>query len=92
MIGLCHTPTLHSNATVAMCMTCNNPIIFSHFDSCAANGRDRVIDVKNAKLEEIEEQAQRLRNASGRKVLKLKSRQVSSRPSIQGPWRPGVAL
>ncbi|CAI5462581.1 unnamed protein product [Closterium sp. Yama58-4] len=50
------------------------------------NGRERVVDVKNQEAETILIQALRLRNSTGRKVVKLKSRHESTRPSIQGMW------
>ncbi|CAI5980565.1 unnamed protein product [Closterium sp. NIES-64] len=52
------------------------------------NGRERVVDVKNQEAETILIQALRLRNSTGRKVVKLKSRHESTRPSIQGMWTP----
>ncbi|GJP32861.1 hypothetical protein CLOM_g17455 [Closterium sp. NIES-68] len=52
------------------------------------NGRERVVDVKNQEAETILIQALRLRNSTGRKVVKLKTRHESARPSIQGMWTP----
>eukprot|EP00475_Leptophrys_vorax_P042830 TRINITY_DN80710_c0_g1_i1.p1 TRINITY_DN80710_c0_g1~~TRINITY_DN80710_c0_g1_i1.p1 ORF type:complete len:131 (-),score=6.25 TRINITY_DN80710_c0_g1_i1:54-446(-) len=53
-----------------------------------ANGRERVVGVKNEDAETIMVQALRLRNSTGRKVVKLGKRQETNRPSIQGPWNP----
>lgn len=52
------------------------------------NGRDRVVDVKNQTAENILEAAARLRNSTGRKVVKLRHRHVTQQPSIQGTWTP----
>ncbi|XP_024386762.1 large ribosomal subunit protein mL43 [Physcomitrium patens] len=54
------------------------------------NKNDRVVDVKNKNAEEILTQAMRLRNSTGRKVVKLKTRHVTFNPSVQGSWSPEV--
>ncbi|KAJ0034534.1 hypothetical protein Pint_26122 [Pistacia integerrima] len=50
------------------------------------NHNERVVCVKNLTPEEILLQATRLRNALGRKVIKLKTRHVTKHPSVQGTW------
>ncbi|KAK9205768.1 hypothetical protein WN943_016038 [Citrus x changshan-huyou] len=52
----------------------------------AWNKNERVICVKNLTPEEIHLHATRLRNALGRKVVKLKTRHVTKHPSVQGTW------
>ncbi len=54
----------------------------------AVNGNERVVDVKNKPSEEIWTQVMRLRNSTGRKVVKLKTRHVTHSPSVQGTWTP----
>eukprot|EP00898_Chlorokybus_atmophyticus_P009083 jgi/Chlat1/9176/Chrsp97S08456 len=55
-------------------------------------GRERVVDVKNQSPDEILQHATLLRDSLGRKVLKLRSRQVTRQESIQGRWHPGISL
>lgn len=62
-----------------------HPHLVGHF----ANGSQKVIDLRNRGVEEVEEQAQRLRDSTGRKVKKLRSRQHTKNPSVQGTWSPG---
>lgn len=50
------------------------------------NHNDRVVCVKNMDPEEILLHATRLRNALGRKVIKLRTRHVTKHPSVQGTW------
>ncbi|XP_078155238.1 mitochondrial ribosomal protein L51/S25/CI-B8 family protein [Carex rostrata] len=50
------------------------------------NKNERVVCVKNLTPEEILLQATRLRNALGRKVIKLRTRHVTKHPSVQGTW------
>jgi len=50
------------------------------------NHSERVICVKNMKPEDILLHATRLRNALGRKVVKLRTRHVTKHPSVQGTW------
>lgn len=59
-------------------------IFFSTFN--AENKNDRVVCVKNLTPEEILLQATRLKNALGRKVIKLRTRHVTKHPSVQGTW------
>jgi len=54
----------------------------------AVNKNERVVDVKNQNAEDIMTQVMRLRNSTGRKVVKLKTRHVTFNPSIQGSWTP----
>lgn len=56
------------------------------FATCLGNKNERVICVKNLTPEEIHLHAARLRNALGRKVVKLKTRHVTKHPSVQGTW------
>lgn len=56
------------------------------FATCLGNKNERVICVKNLTPEEIHLHATRLRNALGRKVVKLKTRHVTKHPSVQGTW------
>uniref|UniRef100_A0A0D9XB89 Large ribosomal subunit protein mL43 n=1 Tax=Leersia perrieri TaxID=77586 RepID=A0A0D9XB89_9ORYZ len=50
------------------------------------NHNERVVCVRNFGPEDILLQATRLRNSLGRKVVKLRSRHVTKRPSVQGTW------
>ncbi|CAJ1968051.1 unnamed protein product [Sphenostylis stenocarpa] len=50
------------------------------------NKNQRVICVKNMDPEDIHLHATRLRNALGRKVVKLRTRHVTKHPSVQGTW------
>ncbi|XP_047162755.1 54S ribosomal protein L51, mitochondrial-like isoform X2 [Vigna umbellata] len=54
------------------------------------NKNQRVICVKNMDPEDILLHATRLRNALGRKVVKLRSRDVTKHPSVQGTWTTAV--
>ena len=45
-----------------------------------------MICVKNMDPEDIHLHATRLRNALGRKVVKLRTRHVTKHPSVQGTW------
>ncbi|XP_031264155.1 54S ribosomal protein L51, mitochondrial-like [Pistacia vera] len=57
-----------------------------HLKAIYRNHNERVVCVKNLTPEEILLQATRLRNALGRKVIKLKTRHVTKHPSVQGTW------
>ncbi|XP_031247742.1 54S ribosomal protein L51, mitochondrial-like [Pistacia vera] len=57
-----------------------------HLKAIYRNHNQRVVCVKNLTPEEILLQATRLRNALGRKVIKLKTRHVTKHPSVQGTW------
>ncbi|KAK3148045.1 hypothetical protein QOZ80_3BG0289910 [Eleusine coracana subsp. coracana] len=50
------------------------------------NHNERVVCVRNLPPEDILLQATRLRNSLGRKVVKLRTRHVTKRPSVQGTW------
>lgn len=52
----------------------------------AENKNQRVICVKNMTPEEILQYSTSLRNALGRKVVKLKTRHVTKHSSVQGTW------
>lgn len=54
------------------------------------NKNERVVCVKNMTPEDIFLHATRLRNALGRKVIKLKTRHVTKHPSVQGTWTTAV--
>lgn len=57
-----------------------------HLKGFYKNKNQRVICVKNMTPDDIQHHATRLRNALGRKVLKLKTRHVTKHPSVQGTW------
>ncbi|KAL9437153.1 hypothetical protein AB3S75_023071 [Citrus x aurantiifolia] len=57
-----------------------------HLKGLYRNKNERIICVKNLTPEEIHLHATRLRNALGRKVVKLKTRHVTKHPSVQGTW------
>jgi large subunit ribosomal protein L43 len=61
-----------------------------YFAKCTGNKNQRTICVKNMDPEEILLHATRLRNALGRKVVKLKTRHVTKHPSVQGTWTTDV--
>ncbi|XP_062171808.1 large ribosomal subunit protein mL43-like isoform X3 [Alnus glutinosa] len=61
-----------------------------YFAECTGNKNQRTICVKNMDPEEILLHATRLRNALGRKVVKLKTRHVTKHPSVQGTWTTDV--
>ncbi|RZC80021.1 hypothetical protein C5167_042594 [Papaver somniferum] len=52
------------------------------------NKNERVVCVRNLTPEDVLQHATRLRNALGRKVVKLKTRHVTKHPSVQGTWTP----
>ncbi|XP_068664053.1 large ribosomal subunit protein mL43 [Aristolochia californica] len=56
------------------------------------NKNQRVICVKNLTPEDIQLHATRLRNALGRKVVKLKTRHVTEHPSVQGTWTTDLKM
>ncbi|KAK8464999.1 hypothetical protein PHAVU_010G124900 [Phaseolus vulgaris] len=55
-----------------------------HLKGFYKNKNQRVICVKNMDPEDILLHATRLRNALGRKVVKLRTRHVTKHPSVQG--------
>ncbi|XP_020242151.1 54S ribosomal protein L51, mitochondrial isoform X1 [Asparagus officinalis] len=57
-----------------------------HLKGQYKNHNERVICVKNLEPEDILLHATRLRNALGRKVVKLRTRHVTKHPSVQGTW------
>ncbi|KAJ6814369.1 54S ribosomal protein L51, mitochondrial isoform X2 [Iris pallida] len=57
-----------------------------HLKGLYKNHNERVICVKNLTPEDILLHATRLRNALGRKVIKLRTRHVTKHPSVQGTW------
>ncbi|XP_062171799.1 large ribosomal subunit protein mL43-like isoform X2 [Alnus glutinosa] len=61
-----------------------------HLKGFYRNKNQRTICVKNMDPEEILLHATRLRNALGRKVVKLKTRHVTKHPSVQGTWTTDV--
>ncbi|KAF8670660.1 hypothetical protein HU200_050472 [Digitaria exilis] len=63
-----------------------------HYYSCAENHNERVVCVRNLPPEEILLQASRLRNSLGRKVVKLRTRHVTKRPSVQGTWTTDLKM
>ena len=48
--------------------------------------------MKNMDPEEVLLHATRLRNALGRKVVKLRTRHVTKHPSVQGTWTTDVTF
>ncbi|PKI33568.1 54S ribosomal protein L51, mitochondrial [Punica granatum] len=56
------------------------------------NKNERVVCVRNMDPEEVLLHATRLRNALGRKVVKLRTRHVTKHPSVQGTWTTGLEL
>ncbi|XP_040989624.1 54S ribosomal protein L51, mitochondrial-like [Juglans microcarpa x Juglans regia] len=63
-----------------------------HLKGFYRNKNERVICVKNMDPEDILLHATRLRNALGRKAVKLKTRHVTKHPSVQGTWTTVVKL
>jgi len=63
-----------------------------HLRGLYLNKNERVVDVKNQNAEDIMTQVMRLRNSTGRKVVKLKTRHVTFNPSIQGSWTPELKV
>ncbi|XP_039010706.1 54S ribosomal protein L51, mitochondrial-like [Hibiscus syriacus] len=61
-----------------------------HLKGFYKNKNERVVCVKNMTPEDILLHATRLRNALGRKVVKLKTRHVTKHPSVQGTWTTDV--
>ncbi|MED6155477.1 hypothetical protein PIB30_005682 [Stylosanthes scabra] len=57
-----------------------------HLKAFYKNKNERVICVKNMDPEDVLHHATRLRSALGRKVIKLRTRHVTKRPSVQGTW------
>ncbi|KAL3647332.1 hypothetical protein CASFOL_008300 [Castilleja foliolosa] len=56
------------------------------------NKNERVVCVKNLTPEEVLNCANRLRNSQGRKVVKLKTRNVTKHPSVQGTWNTALKI
>ncbi|CAN6297071.1 unnamed protein product, partial [Urochloa humidicola] len=56
------------------------------------NHNERVVCVRNLPPDEILLQATRLRNSLGRKVVKLRTRHVTKRPSVQGTWTTDLKM
>ncbi|KAF7824794.1 54S ribosomal protein L51, mitochondrial-like [Senna tora] len=61
-----------------------------HLKAFYKNRNQRVVCVKNMDPEDILLHATRLRNALGRKVVKLRTRHVTKHPSVQGTWTTDV--
>ncbi|KAJ8773736.1 hypothetical protein K2173_006386 [Erythroxylum novogranatense] len=57
-----------------------------HLKAFYRNKNERVVCIKNLSPEDILLHATRLRNAQGRKVVKLKTRHFTQHPSVQGTW------
>ncbi|CAN1166836.1 54S ribosomal protein L51, mitochondrial [Linum perenne] len=57
-----------------------------HLKAFYKNNNERVVCVRNMTPDEVLLHATRLRNALGRKVVKLKTRHVTKHPSVQGTW------
>ncbi|XP_042374655.1 54S ribosomal protein L51, mitochondrial-like [Zingiber officinale] len=57
-----------------------------HLKAFYKNHRERVVCVRNLTPEDVLLHATRLRNALGRKVVKLRTRHVTRQPSVQGTW------
>ncbi|KZV55272.1 hypothetical protein F511_06749 [Dorcoceras hygrometricum] len=56
------------------------------------NKNERVVCVKNMTPDEVLQCATRLRNSQGRKVVKLRTRHVTSNPSVQGTWTTSTSI
>ncbi|CAI9778210.1 unnamed protein product [Fraxinus pennsylvanica] len=56
------------------------------------NKNERVVCVKNMTPEDVHQCATRLRNALGRKVVKLKTKHVTKHPSVQGTWTTDLQM
>uniref|UniRef100_A0A803KTN1 Large ribosomal subunit protein mL43 n=1 Tax=Chenopodium quinoa TaxID=63459 RepID=A0A803KTN1_CHEQI len=63
-----------------------------HLKALYRNKNERVVCVKNMTPEDVLLHANRLRNALGRKVIKLKTRHVTKHPSVQGTWTTALKL
>ncbi|KNA06384.1 hypothetical protein SOVF_180990 [Spinacia oleracea] len=63
-----------------------------HLKAFYRNKNERVVCVKNMTQEDVLLHATRLRNALGRKVIKLKTRHVTKHPSVQGTWTTALKL
>lgn len=63
-----------------------------HLKAFYRNKNERVVCVKNMTPEDVLLHATRLRNALGRKVVKLKTRHVTKHPSVQGTWTTALKL
>ncbi|CAI0427596.1 unnamed protein product [Linum tenue] len=63
-----------------------------HLKAFYKNNNERVVCVRNMTPEEVLLHATRLRNALGRKVVKLKTRHVTKHPSVQGTWTTDVKM
>ncbi|KAJ4723687.1 54S ribosomal protein L51, mitochondrial [Melia azedarach] len=61
-----------------------------HLKALYRNKNERVVCVKNLTPEDVLLHATRLRNALGRKVVKLRTRHVTQHPSVQGTWTTAV--
>ncbi len=59
---------------------------------CAANGHVRSVDLKNTAPEDVAWHLAFLRSEKGHRTSNKISRQLTSRPSIQGAWTPGAAV
>ena len=58
----------------------------------AANGHVRSVDLKNTAPEDVAWHLAFLRSEKGHRTSNKISRQLTSRPSIQGAWTPGAAV
>jgi large subunit ribosomal protein L43 len=54
----------------------------------AVNGREKVICVRNLDANQIQKKAELLRDASGKKLKKVKHRVESENSSVRGIWSP----
>ncbi|KAK0606590.1 hypothetical protein LWI29_001199 [Acer saccharum] len=61
-----------------------------HLKGFYRNRNERVVCVKNMTPEDVLLHATRLRNALGRKVIKMRTRHVTKHPSVQGTWTTDV--
>lgn len=55
------------------------------------NGHTRSVDLKNKEAEEVAWHLEYLRSEKGHRTGNKISRHLTSRPSVQGAWSPGVA-
>ncbi|EFJ32568.1 hypothetical protein SELMODRAFT_85537 [Selaginella moellendorffii] len=56
------------------------------------NKRERTIGLRNLSAEDCLVQAKRLRNLVGRRPIKRRTREISTRKSIQGRWTPFLKI
>mmetsp|Transcript_13435 Transcript_13435/g.18378 ORF Transcript_13435/g.18378 Transcript_13435/m.18378 type:complete len:120 (-) Transcript_13435:224-583(-) len=66
----------------------HHPVLYGEF----VHGNTKEVTVRNEDIAEIQRQINFLRNQYGMPVVKLKTRNRTKRPSIQGMWTPELNL